>query len=334
MSSADEIARVEKEIRDTPYNKATQHHIGRLKAKLARLREEEEKKKGKGKKKERGLRKEGDGTVVIIPGPTSFFDFLVNGSRDDEIRVGMMEHNGAKVELFELPENLFGKSDFFSIVRMADLILMVFDGERINDESRIEEYLRELYRKGIRVNRDSPNMRVKKKGSGGLRVISTVPQELKKEEIEDIAKEFYSNADIVLYESLSYDRLIDGLAGNRTYVPSILVRRGGDGENSLSQIFKGGGISSDEPINIKDKIIEKLGLIRVFLKDACGDINPMAVKTGDRVKDVCVKIHTDFRKGFKYAILDGPNAKYSGQRVGLSYELKEGDVISIKTRVV
>jgi len=40
VSLTDKIIEIEEEISKTKYNKATQHHIGKLKAKLAQLREE------------------------------------------------------------------------------------------------------------------------------------------------------------------------------------------------------------------------------------------------------------------------------------------------------
>jgi len=51
----EKIRALEEELKRTEYNKATEHHIGKLKAKIAKLREELEKRKSQGKGGERAL---------------------------------------------------------------------------------------------------------------------------------------------------------------------------------------------------------------------------------------------------------------------------------------
>ena len=41
MSIEEKIKAIEEEIQKTPYNKATSHHIGKLKAKISKLKEEQ-----------------------------------------------------------------------------------------------------------------------------------------------------------------------------------------------------------------------------------------------------------------------------------------------------
>src|SRR3989338_3233460 len=61
-----EVKELEEELSKTKYNKKTQHHIGLVKAKLARLKERKTTKSGTGKADGFSVRKTGDGTVVLL----------------------------------------------------------------------------------------------------------------------------------------------------------------------------------------------------------------------------------------------------------------------------
>ena len=70
VSLTDRIAEIEEEISSTKYNKVTQHHIGKLKAKLAQLREQVVAQSSGPKGSGYGVRKAGDATVAIVGLPS------------------------------------------------------------------------------------------------------------------------------------------------------------------------------------------------------------------------------------------------------------------------
>ncbi len=83
---------------------------------------------------------------------------------------------------------------------------------------------------------------------------------------------------------------------------------------------------------LKEKIWEKLGMIRVYTKSPGKPriVPPVTVPAGSTVKDIASHIHKDFLKTFKFARVFN-NTKFSGQKVGLDYKLNDLDTIEIHT---
>ena len=70
MDVEQRIKEIESEIRQTPYHKGTEHHIGKLRAKLARLKDQLLVPKKEGRKTGFAIKKEGDATVALIGFPS------------------------------------------------------------------------------------------------------------------------------------------------------------------------------------------------------------------------------------------------------------------------
>jgi hypothetical protein len=83
--------------------------------------------------------------------------------------------------------------------------------------------------------------------------------------------------------------------------------------------------------DLKKHIWENLGLIRAYTKRGSKvEKVPVVLKKGSNVKDFAKEIHKTFVENFAFArIFD--NTQFSGRKVGLNYELKEGDIVEIHT---
>src|SRR5437660_10515130 len=80
----EQIKSIEEEIQRTPYNKATQHHIGKLKAKVARLKDEQETRRLKsgGGGPSYAVKKSGNATVCLDGFPSVCKSTLLNAITD------------------------------------------------------------------------------------------------------------------------------------------------------------------------------------------------------------------------------------------------------------
>jgi len=365
-SSIDEqIKKIEDEIFDTQKNKATEHHIGKLKAKIARLKEVSEKRKSQGAKgKGFSIRKEGDATVGLIGFPSVGKSTLLNqltratskiGAYDfttlDAIP-GIMKYKGADIQLLDLPGLIEGASEgkgrgreILSAVRNVDLAMLMIDAQHLDHLTLIEN---ELYGAGLRLNQKTPDVVVAKKGQGGITVNSTLKLSYLNEGlIKSIASEFVINADIIVRGNITEDQLIDSFSQNRIYVPAMVVINKKDlaAEKKLVALIlkikeKGLNVltisatTGDGLNELREEIFSQLKLIRIYMKPVGKQTDydePLILRAGDSVEDACRKLHRDFKRKFRYATVSGPSAKHDIQKVGLEHTLQDEDILTIVT---
>jgi len=56
---------------------------------------------------------------------------------------------------------------------------------------------------------------------------------------------------------------------------------------------------------------------------------PLIIRNGNSVLDVCNKLHRKLRKDFRYGLVWGKSVKFGGQRVGINNILIDEDVLTI-----
>jgi len=358
-----QIKDIEDEIFNTQKNKATEHHIGKLKAKLARLRGDAEKRKSAGAKgKGFAIKRSGDATVGLIGFPSIGKSTLLNQLTDAKSRIGdyefttldvipgMMKYNGANIQLLDMPGLITGASkgkgrgrEILSAIRNVDMILLMIDAQH-KDHLNIME--RELHDAGLRLNQRAPDVVVKKTGQGGIAVSATTKlTHLDEAMIKSIASEYVTNAEIIIREDLNEDQLIDAFIQNRIYVPAVVIINKEDllSKGALQEkiatikheCWKVIAISAKDGTGLselKDMIFSELKFIRIYMRPVGEQTDydePLILKKGNTIEDACRKLHRDFKRKFRYATVSGPSAKHDVQKVGLDHQLQDEDVLTI-----
>ncbi len=357
----EENERLEEEIRKTPHNKATEGHIGRLRAKIASLRLEREKRsKGGGAGLGYAVRKSGHATVALVGFPSVGKSTLLTrltGAESEAaayefttttIIPGMLPWRGANIQILDMPGLVAGAAhgrgrgrEVISVARSSDLLLFIIDGEHLE----VRGLVKELENAAIRIDRAPPAISYTKAEKGGVHVESTVKlTRVTPKLVTDIAREFgIHNALLVLRQDATLDDVIDALAGNRVYLPSLWVVNKADlldaaARKKVAQKlapFKVHFVSAttgEGVEELKDAIGYALAFIRIYLKPQGKEADmtePLILRRGSTIRDLLQRLPHSLASTFGSALVWGKSAKFPGQRVSREHQLDDMDVVTI-----
>ena len=366
MSIPDKIKKIEEEMSRTQINKATERHLGVLKARMAKLRREEEERilRSKGGPGDGyTIPKDGDATVVLLGLPSVGKSTLINSLTNAKSKVaaydfttltvvpGIMTYKGAKIQMLDIPGIIKDASKgkglgkrILSTTRSADLILVIIE---VYNPGMRELLLDELRAISIRPDEKPPNITVNKRASGGIHITDLVGMtHMEPDGVKDILREYrYHNSHIIIREDITYDQLIDVLVGNRVYMPTLTLLNKVDltTPDKVEEIRRQLGvevlpISADKDTNLdvlREMIFEKLHLMRLYLKpkgEAPDYEEPLIARDGSTIREIADKIHGDLKDDIKFTRIWGKSAKYDGQKVGLDHKPFDEDVLTFYTK--
>lgn len=325
---SEKIKALEEMLRTCPKHKGSESLQQEIKTKLSKLKALQEKQKTQGARYQISVKKEGAAQVVILGVPNSGKSTLLAKltNAKPEIapypfttklpEVGIMDYEGIKIQVVEIPAVTegFSASDlgptFLGIVRQAELVVII-----ANSKSELELIRNELANSNIITDKERPKIRISKSSTGGLMFVGSIKANM--EDVKKVLRDHgYHNAIVEFQEKVTLKDLEEVLTEGVAYAKTIVV----DTKNRLE--------------DIKRKVWRNLGLIKVYTKQPGKkkDYPPVALKKGDTVKDLALKVHKDFLRKFKFARIWGTSVKFQGAQSGLNLVLHNEDVVEFHTK--
>ncbi|XP_055955156.1 developmentally-regulated GTP-binding protein 2 [Patella vulgata] len=361
MGILEKIAEIEREIGRTQKNKATEYHLGLLKAKLARYRQQLLEPSSKSSVKGDGfdVMKSGDARVALIGFPSVGKSTLLNTLTATHSECasyefttltcipGVIEYKGANIQLLDLPGIIEGAAQgkgrgrqVISVARTADLVIIMLDATKKDVQRELLE--KELEAVGIRLNKRRPNIYFKHKKGGGVSFNSMVPLTKCNERMVQLilhdAKIF--NCEVLFREDCTTDEFVDVMIGSRVYLPCLYVYNKID-QISIEEVDRLAHqphsvvVSCNMKLNLDyllEMVWEHLDLIRIYTKKRgeppdFGD--GLIMRRNSTVEHVVHSIHRSLVERFKVALVWGTSVKYNPQHCGLNHLMNDEDVIQI-----
>ncbi|RMZ83695.1 hypothetical protein DV738_g1113, partial [Chaetothyriales sp. CBS 135597] len=340
------------------------YHLGLLKGKLARLRAQLlEPGPGAGSGGGAGfdVSKSGDARIALVGFPSvgkSTFLSKITKTKSEVAAYsfttltaipGVLEYGGAEIQILDLPGIIEGASEgkgrgrqVISAAKTSDLILMVLDATKRQTQRAL--LTAELEAVGIRLNRSPPNITLRVKKAGGMKItFQSPPRYLDEKMLYNILRDYkILNCEVLVRDDeATVDDFIDVIMkDHRKYIRCLYVYNKVD---AVSLDFLDELAHEDNTVvmsceldlgvdDVVDRCWQELRLIRIYTKRQSVDpefSEALIVRSGSTIEDVCDQIHRTLKDTFKYALVWGASAKHIPQRVGLSHVVMDEDVVQI-----
>lgn len=303
---SEKITLLEEMLSVIPKHKGTEKLQKDIKTKLSKLKKQTDKKGPTSRKDSiHFIPKEGAGQVVLIgypnTGKSQFLAALTNAhpeiapySYTTRIPIqGMMPFKNIKIQLVDTPPISinFMENWMPSIIRYADLVLLIVDLSSSNPMNQIEDIINILNEKNICLSgKSSDVLNDEGKYTKKTVIVCNKDETLKSYENFKIIDELYKNQFIILNVSALENKNLNLL---------------------------------------KEEIYKNLNIVRIYSKipGKKADFDePFVFIKGITLIEVAESIHKDFAENFRFARIWGVG-KYDGQKVQKDYVVQDEDII-------
>jgi ribosome-interacting GTPase 1 len=362
------IEKLQKFISLIPKHKSSEKMVALYRHRLTVLRQEQEERRARRKMATGGpsysLAKEGAGQVVLVGVTNSGKSALLNRLTGAKAKIGdyefttqlpepgVLKYGGTDIQIIDMPALFEGAIDssigrqILGGIRNADLIALVIDLS-VPPKPQVEFLISLLEESRIKLNKPPPPIRFAKTGSGGTNIVGVtnfqgdpelIRQLLRRRRIHNFSLQFRGPATL--------DDLVEVIDSRTTYIPSIIIATKGDSSKSsenfeelqkeYGEVFPIYPVSVEKDIGIRKAatgIFERLKVMRIFTRKSSGEIGdkPLILPIGSNVEDLAKRLHSDFHKNFRYAIVYRMSSGQIRKKVGFTFELEDQDVIQIFT---
>jgi ribosome-interacting GTPase 1 len=362
------IEKLVKFISLIPKHKSSEKMVALYRHRLTVLRQEQAERRIRRKMATGGpsysLAKEGAGQVVIVGVTNSGKSALLNRLTGAKAKIGdyefttqlpepgVLKYGGTDIQIIDMPALFEGAIDssigrqILGGIRNADLVVLAIDLST-PPKPQVEFLISLLEESRIKLNKPPPPIRFAKTGSGGTNIVGVtnfqgdpelIRQLLRRRRIHNFSLQFRGPATL--------EDLVEVVDSRTTYIPSIIIATKGDSSTSsenfeelqkeYGDVFPIFPVSVEKDIGIRKAatgIFERLKVIRIFTRKSSGEIGdkPLILPIGSNVEDLAKRLHSDFHKNFRYAVVYRMGTGQIRKKVGFTFVLKDQDVIQIFT---
>jgi small GTP-binding protein len=349
--------------------KGTMKLRGTIKKKMAVLREDLDKKKAKRVGMRTGgpkffIEKEGSAQIALVGmtnvGKSSILAAVTHAkvevspvpftSRDPVPSI--MNYKDIQLQIVEAPAVVEGSADgklwgtqTMACARNVDGLMLMVDlsADPVAQLQIIQGEL-EKSRIATRVDID------RKHAGTALRVVLVGKLlDCSMKDVEALLRSYRINDAIVkISGEVSLDDIEETIFQTSTFKPSLIVANKLDvpgaqaNLRALEQFVKGKlpiiAISCEKRQNLDrlgESLFNTLEVIRIYTKEPSKrdpSPKPFTLRRGSTLQDLAKSIHGEFIKNFAYARVWAKRLVFSPQKVGLTFQLEDGDIVEIHTK--